>query len=177
MMGMIIRQEEPEDREKVDKLVEEAFKDEEFTDHKEHELVRKIRKSENFIPELSIKAEYKDQPMGYILLSKIQIDLSNRKIETLALAPVAVMKEYRNQGVGAKLIEGAHYKAARLGFESILLIGHDAYYPKFGYNQASVYGIRFPFDAPSKNCMAIELNPGSLAECQGHVIYPEYFYH
>ena len=39
----------------------------------------------------------------------------------------------------------------------MILIGHEEYYPKFGYKKTSNFGISFPFEIPEENGMAIEL--------------------
>jgi len=48
---MNIRKEEIKDYDDVFKLIENAFKDEEFSDHQEQFLVERLRKSKSFIPE------------------------------------------------------------------------------------------------------------------------------
>ena len=91
---MKIQQEEKEDYDEVFKLIENAFKDELYTDHKEQFLVERLRKSESFIPELSLVAEIDQEIVGYILLTKIKIINNNSQPTTsLALAPVAVLNQ------------------------------------------------------------------------------------
>ncbi len=60
--------------------------------------------------------------------------------------------------------------------DSIILLGHENYYPKFGYEKASKYGIVIPFDAPDENCMAIEFVKNGLKGVSGNVEYPNEFY-
>lgn len=58
----------------IEEVVKNAFLNEEYSDKKEHILVNKIRKSDAFIPELSLVAIDKDDKViGHILLSKITI--------------------------------------------------------------------------------------------------------
>ncbi|WP_317164274.1 hypothetical protein [Flavobacterium sp. xlx-214] len=70
---MYIRQEEAKDHQEVFQLIEDAFKDVEYSDHKEQFLVERLRKSASFIPELSLVAVISDIIVGYILLTKIKI--------------------------------------------------------------------------------------------------------
>ncbi len=67
---MIIRQETKKDHRKVFNVIESAFKDAEFADHTEQFLVERLRKSDAFIPELSIVAEIDGKIVGHILLTK-----------------------------------------------------------------------------------------------------------
>lgn len=174
---MNIRQEEKKDYKEVFKLIENAFKGEKFTDLKEQFLVERLRKSESFISELSLLAEINEQIVGYILLTKIKIIDNNSKVTPcLALAPVAVLKNFQGMGIGAGLIKKAHEIAKKLNYGSIILLGHEKYYPKFGYKMMKNYGIKLPFDVPDENCMLIELTDNALENVQGMVEYPNEFY-
>ena len=174
---MNIRKEETNDYDDVFKLIENAFKDEEFSDHQEQFLVERLRKSKSFIPELSIVAEIDNQIVGYILLTKIKIiNVNFEETISLALAPVAVLKKYQGKGIGGKLIVEAHKIAKELNFNSVILLGHEKYYPKFGYEMSSKYGIKLPFDVPEENCMLIELTENALKNIHGIVEYPKEFY-
>ena len=62
-----------------------------------------------------------------------------------------------------------------MGFASIILLGHENYYPRFGYRRASEFNIRLNFPAPDQNVMAIELLPNGLKDIEGVVLYPEAF--
>ncbi|WP_317167502.1 N-acetyltransferase [Sphingobacterium sp. SGR-19] len=160
----------------VFKLIEKAFESVEFSDHKEQFLVERLRKSNAFIPELSMVAEVDGRLAGHILVTKLKIKNDRHEFDSLALAPVSVLPEYQGKGIGGMLIEEVHIKARDLGHHSIVLLGHEKYYPKFGYKQADYFGIELPFDVPKENCMAIELTKDGLAGVSGTVEYPKEFY-
>lgn len=171
---MNIRTETYKDHQQVFKLIEAAFRNEEYTDHNEHHLVEKLRRSEAFIPELSLVAEIEGKIVGHILLTKIHIQSEEQRQEALALAPVSVLPNYQNKGIGARLINRSHNIARNLGYPCILLIGHEHYYPRFGYEPASAHGITFPFEAPDENCMVFFLTEPS--RLNGVVEYPPEFF-
>ncbi|MCT3897683.1 N-acetyltransferase [Elizabethkingia anophelis] len=176
-MNILFRQENKDDYTAVSNVIQKAFEKEEMSDHSEQYLVERLRNSEAFIPELSIVAEINQKVAGHILLSMIKIvNNENKEFESLALAPVSVLPEYQGKGIGGKLIETAHKKAKELGFGSVILLGHESYYPRLGYEMAKKYGIKLPFDVPDENCMAIELIKGSLEEVEGTVVYPKAFF-
>ena len=154
---MEIRKENKEDFKKVFDVIEAAFNDAEFTDHQEQFLVERLRTSEAFIPELSLVAEVDGQIVGHILLTKLKIKNGTTEFDSLALAPVSVLPAYQGKGIGGELIVEAHRRAAELGHRSVVLLGHEKYYPRFGYKQADQFGIELPFEVPKENCMAIEL--------------------
>ena len=176
-MNVKIRKEEPYDMPSVFELIQLAFESEQHSDHQEQVLVENLRRSAEFIPELSIIAEIDGKIVGYILLTKIQIvNQDSRQIQdSLALAPVAVLPQFQGKGVGSQLILYSHQIAKELGFGSIILLGHADYYPKFGYVPASVYAIKLPFDVPDENCLAKELFENSLKGIHGMVRYPKEF--
>jgi len=171
-----IRQENDKDRVAVHGLIERAFATEEFSDQKEHLMVERLRGTEAFIPELSLVAECGDKLVGHILLTRIRILQGSKVTESLALAPVSVLPGFQRKGIGSLLIKEAHQRARKMGYGSVIVLGHENYYPRFGYQRAELYGIEFPFDAPAANCMAIELKKNSLKAAGGKVAYPPEFY-
>lgn len=172
---VIIRQENKKDHKAVFNLIEKAFKAEELSDHSEQFLVERLRKSDAFIPDLSLVAEMDGKIVGHILLTKLKIRDKSNEFISLALAPVSVLPEFQGKGIGGKLIVEAHRVARILGYQSVILLGHEKYYPKFGYKQADQFGIELPFDVPKENSMAIELIENGLSGVSGMVEYPRAF--
>ncbi|MGV3761595.1 GNAT family N-acetyltransferase [Parapedobacter sp.] len=172
---MHIRKEEASDCEAVFHVIEKAFEHEIYTDHQEQFLVERLRKSTAFVPELALVAELDGEVVGYILLTKIQIVNEHASATSLAMAPVAVLPAHQGKGIGGQLIRYAHEKATELGFGAVVVLGHENYYPRFGYRLAGSYGIKLPFDVPAENCMAIELVEGALSNVNGMVEYPPEF--
>lgn len=175
-MNFIIRQERKEDYRDTEEVVRRAYENETYSDQSEHTLVAKLRKSEVFVPDLSLVAVNEDKIIGHILLSKIWIDTEDKKVESLALAPISVLPEYQNKGVGRKLIQQALTIAEKLDFESVIVMGHEAYYPKFGFKKASHWGIQAPFEIPDELLMAIELKDNSLDHVSGVIQYSNAFF-
>jgi predicted N-acetyltransferase YhbS len=171
-MNIIIRQEEVEDINEVYHVVQKAFKEADYSDHDEHNLINRLRNSTKFIPELSLIAEYENKIVGYILFTEIIV--GNQTL--IALAPVAVLPEMQSKGIGKLLIIEGHRIATQLGYKGSVVLGHAEYYPKFGYKKASQYGIEAPFDVADDNFMAIELMDGGLSDVRGVVEYAKEFF-
>ncbi len=167
---LTIRQENKNDYEEVYNVIKTAFETAEHSDGNEQDLVVALRKSDNFIPELSLVAVMDNKIVGYILFTKIKIG----KQEELALAPLGVLPEYQKQGIGSVLIQEGHKKAKELGYHYSVVLGSDKYYTKFGYIPAKEYGIVAPFDVPDENFMAIKLNDIDI-EIKGIVQYAKEF--
>jgi len=175
-MQIQIRQEQPADYPFVFNLIEAAFKTMKYSNHTEHFLVERLRKSEAFIPELSLVAVNDSQIVGHILLSIVKIKNEDSIFESLSLAPVSVLPEFQRKGIGGQLIKASHQLAKALGYKSVILLGHKDYYPRFGYLRADSFGIELPFDSPKENCMAIELVENGLKKVNGMVEYPKAFF-
>ncbi|MFN4150808.1 MAG: GNAT family N-acetyltransferase [Candidatus Sericytochromatia bacterium] len=123
-MSLIIRQENEKDYSSVENLIKKVFENEEYSDHKEHFLVSRLRKSTSFIPELSLVAEYNGLIIGHILLTKLVIKNGDKSFDSLALAPVSVRKEDQNKGVGSRLILESNKIAKNVGYEQYESVYH-----------------------------------------------------
>ncbi len=148
---LTIRTERPDDYPKVYQLITEAFKGEKYSSGNEADLVENLRKSPSFVPELSLVALKNGNIVGHILFTKALVGQTT----VLALAPLAVLPECQNQGIGLALIKQGHKIAEELGYKFSVVLGHAGYYPKAGYMPASKYGIKAPFETADENFMAI----------------------
>nr|AIA11000.1 Acetyltransferase (GNAT) domain protein [uncultured bacterium] len=146
-----------------------------FGQDNEARLVDLLRTGPGYVPGLSLIATAENAVVGHILFSKIFVVSGDARHETLALAPMSVHPNYQKQGVGARLITAGLETARDMGFGSVVVLGHEHYYPKFGFVPASRWGIRAPIDVPDNVFMAIELMPGSLKNVSGIVEYPVEF--
>jgi predicted N-acetyltransferase YhbS len=174
--SLIIRQETPKDHNWVIELTAKAFETMPFSDGNEDKLVENLRKASSFIPELSLVAELDHQVVGHILFTPMIIDNGQQQYQSLVLGPISVLPEYQKQGIGGKLVIAGHQKAAELGFQSVILIGHPEYYPRFGYKKASSWGLKVAMKLPSDDVfMAVELTENALSGVSGMVIFPPEF--
>lgn len=172
-MNMILRHENENDYESVYNLIKLAFANEEYSDKDEQNLVTRLRKSNAYIPELSIVAEVDGKIVGHILFTKIKI--GNTNTLALALAPLVVHPEYQNRGIGGTLIKEGHRVAKQLGYEISVVLGHDKYYKRFGYQPAKVFAITAPFPVEDNYFMAIKLNEETNLKDGGMVEYAKEF--
>jgi predicted N-acetyltransferase YhbS len=170
---MIIRTETVEDYEEVYKLNYLAFGKRED----ESKLVERIRKSEEFVPELSIVAEIDNEIVGHLLLSKAAVETQERIFTVIVLAPIAVKPDRQKQGIGSKLIEEGIRRCKNLGYYIILLIGRPKYYPRFGFKPARKYGLELKqFKVPDQVFMVYEVVDGELEKIRGELKYPKAFF-
>lgn len=173
---MTIRSELAKDDPAITALLKIAFKGDTHSDQQEYALVRRLRSSEAYLPELTLVAEEDNKIVGFIMLTSLIIKNENYVYPALALAPVAVLPAYQGEGIGGKLIRASHEIAKAKGHQLIVLVGHAAYYPRFGYEQCKQHGIQLPFEVPAENAMVLGLNDESLQGVGGVVVYPNAFF-
>ncbi|MDQ0219275.1 N-acetyltransferase [Peribacillus cavernae] len=172
---MTIRIEKSKDFDATENIIKEAFTGLPFSDQKEHELVKRLRESPEFIPSLSLVYEVDEKIVGHILLTKLKINDDKQSFEALALAPVSVKPSYQRKGIGKEMIHKSLEMARESGFKAVVVMGHEHYYPKFGFEPASKWNIKAPFEVPDETFMVKELQMGSLKGIQGVVEYSPAF--
>ena len=167
----IIRAETAKDFDAVRKLNKKAFKG-----NSESKLVDALRESDGFIPGLSLVAEKGGKVVGHILFSPVRIKDLSSAVPALALAPMAVLPDCQNQGIGSELVKYGLNECKRSGHKIIVVVGHPEYYPRFGFVKAGEKGLKLPFEAPDEVFMALELVPGALNGVKGTIEYPKEFH-
>ncbi|MED2975019.1 N-acetyltransferase [Fictibacillus sp. B-59209] len=173
---MPIRIEKKEDFQTTEDVIKQAFKHAPYSDQKEHGLVKRLRSSKEFIPELSLVYEDGGKILGHILYTKVQLKNDTQSYEALALAPVSVLPSHQNLGIGKAFITAGLEKAKELNYKAVVVLGHPEYYPKFGFKKAALWGIKAPFEVPGELFMAMELQQDSLKGVQGIVEYSPAFF-
>jgi predicted N-acetyltransferase YhbS len=163
-MEVVIRSEIPEDFEKISKVIEASF-----NQKNEAILVNKLRNTKEYLPDLSLVALVDDVIVGQILFYPIPM----MDEVTLILAPMCVKPELQRKGIGKKLVKEGLDKAKELGYGSVIVVGHPDYYPKFGFQKASKWGIKLTFEVPEEAFMAMELRRDSLKDQGGLVELPQ----
>ena len=171
-MDIGIRPESLGDEAAIDCVVIRAYENVPYSNHTEQVMIRRLRGSRAYIPELTLVAEVGTEIVGHIMLTRVSIRDQGQVAPSLALAPLSVAPAYQRQGVGSALVIAAHDRAKELGFPSIVLLGIPEDYPRFGYEPLRRFGITVPFDIRDDNCMILPLTPNALDGVRGVVDYP-----
>ena len=114
-------------------------------------------------PYLSLVAVNEEgEVVGHVLLTPVTVEGESADPPLLGLGPLAVLPDLQRQGIGAELMRAALEVAGRLGSGGVVLLGHPEYYPRFGFQPASRWGLRCEYPVPDEVFMALELRPGGL---------------
>jgi len=164
-----IRPENKEDLSTIKNVNDEAFGQPE-----EGNVINEIRKSDSQI--LSLVAEIEGSIVGHIFYSEAKIDCNNVSIKGMGLAPMAVLPEYQKQGIGKKLIIDSLEMLNTKDIPFIIVLGHEEYYPKFGFEKASKYDIKCQWKGvPDEAFMIMILDKEIMAGVSGVATYRKEF--
>ena len=142
-----------------------------FGQDAEAELVGSLRECGD--ARLSLVAERDRQIVGHILFSDVHIVGDKTSIAALALAPMAVVPEHQRKGIGSQLVNTGLDHCRHAGHRIVLVVGHPAYYPRFGFSHELAAPLQSEYAGEA--FMALELVPGALEGVTGKVRYPAPF--
>ena len=161
-----IRSESKVDRQAIRAVTEAAFGRPEEAD-----LIERLRAERAVL--VSLVALMGQRLIGHVLFSRMLIESAHGAVPAVALAPVAVLPEVQRQGVGGALIRGGLERLRARDERIVIVVGHPAYYPRFGFAASAARALVHPF--PPDAFMALELAPGALDNLKGTVNYAKAF--
>ncbi|MFF3459121.1 GNAT family N-acetyltransferase [Streptomyces sp. NPDC002730] len=124
-----------------------------------------------WLPGTSYVAEAADGTVAaYALLTRCHVG----DVPAVALAPVAVAPEHQRKGAGQAVVRAVLDLARVRGERLVLVLGHPGYYPRFGFEPASRYGIRPTFEVADEAMMVLVLD-SSGGVPRGTIRYPAAF--
>ncbi|GAK47285.1 acetyltransferase [Secundilactobacillus oryzae JCM 18671] len=168
---------QPEHFESAKQVVKAAFDGAKYTDHDEHNLIGRVRSSENYRSNFEVVALDDDgQVIGYGMLTPVAVKMNGHKTTILALAPLAVHPDYQSQGVGSRIIDELESRATIERYPAISILGDPSYYSRFGYVAADNFNILSTLPVELLNNMIKPLWDGALANVAGKIYYPSAFF-
>ena len=108
--------------------------------------------------------------VGHIMFSPVTL-AGHPELRIMGLAPMAVVPEHQREGIGSALVRAGLEQCRQLGFGAAVVLGHPAYYPRFGFSSSARYGIGCEYDVPEEVFMVVELQAGFLRGASGKVKY------
>jgi putative acetyltransferase len=170
---VVIGPETVADQDAVREVVRAAF----ATHVEVADLVDLVRASPQFVPELSLVARLDGKVVGYVMLSHADLeDDDGVRRQVLTLSPLAVAPPHQRRGIGSALVPAGLAAAEARGENLVMLEGSPRYYPRFGFRDCRVLGIRIdlPDWAPPEAGMAYPLSEYDDS-LRGRLVYPPAF--
>jgi putative acetyltransferase len=172
LSDVLVRPEEPADREEVARVVATAFRSEAHA-----RLVEALRASPGFLPSLSLVAVRDGRVVGHVMITLVAlVGADGHEQHVPCLSPLAVDPDEHRQGIGSALVRAVTAAAAEQGHDLVVLEGDPAYYGRFGFEPAAPHGIEvdLPSWAPPEAAQVLRLRPDRRVPA-GRVVYPPPF--
>lgn len=165
---MKIRSEQPGDQSQIRRINQQAF-----ADDAEANLVETLRKTGLSL--ISLVAEENALLIGHILFSPVTLAGQKHAVPIAGLAPMAVLPEWQGRGVGSLLVKAGLEYCANAGYLAVVVLGHPAYYSRFGFVPASNFQIKSEYNVPDEVFMLKELKDFALRGIKGTIQYHPVF--
>lgn len=150
-----------------------------------HDLEIDEINAEAFGPGRFTRAAYKireggphDRSLSFVALQGGQVIASVRMTPIAAgagraqmLGPLAVRPDFKNMGIGRKLVAMALAAAAKAGEPAVILVGDEPYYGPLGFARIPRGQIEMPRPVDLNRLLAHEIVPGAVAELSGEVCH------
>jgi putative acetyltransferase len=104
--------------------------------------------------------------VGHILFSTLRAPF-----RALGLAPVAVVPERQDSGIGSALIRAGLDRAAKDRWEAVFVLGEPAFYRRFGFDPDLAAGFDCPYAGPYLMALAL----GAELPASGRIEYAPAF--
>jgi putative acetyltransferase len=164
-----IRLEKPEDASRVRSVNELAF-----GRPTEADLVERLQRA--CTASLSLVAE-DDAVVGHILFTPVVVESAQRRVIGMGLAPMAVLPDRQRQGIGSALVKRGLEILRERGCPFVVVLGHPEYYPRFGFEPASVHGLASQWaGVPDAAFMVSILDVNAMTGVSGAARYRDEFH-
>jgi putative acetyltransferase len=156
----VVRAATAADAKAIDRVHHTAFAGTAFGYQGEADLVRMIEADGDAL--VSLVAEQDGAIAGHILFSRMDVEADGMALPAAGLAPVAVLPAIQGRGIGGALIRAGLDELRGKGVTISFVLGHEAYYPRFGYSPELAARFASPFAGP--HFMAMMLDDGAWPE-------------
>jgi len=136
-----------------------------FAEHGGTEAFKSFRAERNDI--ISLVAEQESQIVGTVLFSPAVLDTPNSSVSGMGLGQLAVEPDHQNQGIGSQLSEAGLKQLGEQGCPFVIVIGHESYYPRFGFKPCEQHGIECQWQGIPPQSFMVAFPAGRQTQLSG----------
>ena len=164
-----IRKEKQKDYDKI-----RIVNDRAFGQLDEGRIVGKLRESCKEIVWLVAVSD--NEIIGHIFFSPVTIETQTGFVKGMGLAPMAVLSEFQNRGVGSMLVNEGLRIIENMSCPFVIVLGHETYYPRFGFERASKFGLKCQWEGlPDDAFMVMIIDESVMKGISGIAKYRDEF--
>jgi len=132
----------------------------------EADIIRKLEKAGDIL--LEMVAEHDGQIVGHILFYPIGVF---GKLGAVGLGPMCVDPWVQREGIGSQLVTAGLQSMKDSGAPIVFVLGHDTYYPRFGFSAEATSEFQTPLKGPHFMAKRFRFGP----PMSGRLIFPVAF--
>ena len=159
--NLIIRLATPDDRTAILDLTARAF-----GQLDEVEIIEKLEMDDDILFELV--ADRDGKVVGHILFFPIGVF---GKLGAVGLGPMCVDPWMKREKIGTALVNGGLQVVKQSGSSLVFVLGHDWFYPRFGFSVEATADFETPYKGPHFFALRLRFGP----PMSGRLIYPDAF--
>jgi predicted N-acetyltransferase YhbS len=159
-LSLIIRAEQPNDSESIERLHERAFGPGRFA-----RTASRLREGAPHLLDLSFTAMVGTLLVGSVRLTPVMAG----EEPALMLGPLTVEPAFESRGIGAALMQRSLAAAKEQGHTLVLLVGDEPYYARFGFRRVPPRQLQLPGPVNPDRFLALDLQEGALSRAKGIV--------
>ncbi|MEO0327339.1 MAG: N-acetyltransferase [Pseudomonadota bacterium] len=123
----------------------------------------RLREGVPQVPELSFVVRNGNALLGSVRLTTVKID----HMQGLLLGPLVVAPEFKNAGIGRKLMWQAVKSAKEQNYPWIILVGDEPYYSRFGFEIVKRGSVKLPGPVDPDRLLICELDKAACKDLSG----------
>jgi len=167
MPTIIVRSETPADVPGTAGIVRQAFgRDDAML------LLEALRKTEDFVPRLSMVAEVqKGQPVGYALFLRVACSDGKTSYPSAHLYPLAVLPQHQKQGIGERLVRSGLEHCRALDIDLVFVTSAPEFFSRMGFQPARPMNFETNLKVSEQAFQVLDLTGKLLGKTRGLVSF------